>query len=454
MHGCAVRFAVCLQPSAPPESILLQKYQHPLLVTSQSNPTATNPERNQAQLDGYDSMVHEAHEAAAALKRLSTLLSALKPAGCGSDPAAAAWFERLERDAAAAREAAILQPTTPPTPLSATRRGSDGGNSNPFNCCALEPPKHVDLQLFAQALAAARYTDGWLRTGKAPLSDDPCDGVSSSVGGGGVGGVGGISYHNNPNAPSPQRRPSVGAAAGSLMLSLRRSTSGGGGGGVASGSALLMPPTHRFVVLRAPAEPAAPALSARLDNLTGTRDAGGVGGITPPSSSIGAAAVVGDAAWPHSGGGALYCNSTHPQPPSYGAAPPAGHLSGLFGSALSGSMHATTRTHPRDPERALVVVDPSFKDQFSGTSVAASDPVYAALVAALPDVVIGTAEGLAPLVRFMCDEVRAHWGCIRRGLGWGFGRWGFVCWTARQVVRGALGARRDRGRRISPSVAD
>lgn len=54
---------------------------------------------------------------------------------------------------------------------------------------------------------------------------------------------------------------------------------------------------------------------------------------------------------------------------------------------------------------ALFVVDPCFKEQFSSASIAATNPVYSALVAALPSVVVGTAEGLAPLVKFFCEQM-------------------------------------------------
>jgi hypothetical protein len=80
---------------------------------------------------------------------------------------------------------------------------------------------------------------------------------------------------------------------------------------------------------------------------------------------------------------------------------------------------------------ALLVVDPAFREQFSAASVASACPGYLSLVAALPDVLVGAAEGLAPLVEFMCEQVGTGvpgagsggrvLGLVQRRQGAGFG---------------------------------
>lgn len=59
----------------------------------------------------------------------------------------------------------------------------------------------------------------------------------------------------------------------------------------------------------------------------------------------------------------------------------------------------------------MLVVDPHFKQQFPSASIAASSPVYASLVEALPELVIGTAEGMGPLIKFLCEQVREAGSC-------------------------------------------
>ncbi|GBF94292.1 hypothetical protein Rsub_06914 [Raphidocelis subcapitata] len=57
------------------------------------------------------------------------------------------------------------------------------------------------------------------------------------------------------------------------------------------------------------------------------------------------------------------------------------------------------------PGGRLLVVDPAFRDQFSVSSITTLDPVYASLVAALPEVAVGDAEGLPPLIAFLCEQM-------------------------------------------------
>ncbi|KAI8477322.1 MAG: hypothetical protein J3K34DRAFT_399037 [Monoraphidium minutum] len=53
----------------------------------------------------------------------------------------------------------------------------------------------------------------------------------------------------------------------------------------------------------------------------------------------------------------------------------------------------------------MLVVDPSFLERFRSAPAEVASPAYAALLAALPEVVVGGAEGLAPLVGFLCEQM-------------------------------------------------
>ena len=51
----------------------------------------------------------------------------------------------------------------------------------------------------------------------------------------------------------------------------------------------------------------------------------------------------------------------------------------------------------------MFVVDPVFQDKFQ---VAKTTPAFASLLSCLPEVFVGTAEQLVPLVQLVCNEVR------------------------------------------------
>eukprot|EP00877_Chromochloris_zofingiensis_P006603 jgi/Chrzof1/2196/Cz11g06010.t1 len=58
---------------------------------------------------------------------------------------------------------------------------------------------------------------------------------------------------------------------------------------------------------------------------------------------------------------------------------------------------------PGDGIEHLYVVDPCFKDQFK---LANPTPYYTSLLSVLPDLFVGAAEDLAPLVEFLCAEMK------------------------------------------------
>lgn len=59
----------------------------------------------------------------------------------------------------------------------------------------------------------------------------------------------------------------------------------------------------------------------------------------------------------------------------------------------------------------LFVVDPCFKEQFQLPN---ATPEYSALFQELPNLFVGTAEQLVPIVELMCTQVRGkHMECSR-----------------------------------------
>lgn len=66
------------------------------------------------------------------------------------------------------------------------------------------------------------------------------------------------------------------------------------------------------------------------------------------------------------------------------------------------SCHHAGSVAPDSQNAQLFVVDPCFKDSFLLPN---ATPSYSRLCDALPNIFVGTAEQLVPLVEFMCSQV-------------------------------------------------
>jgi hypothetical protein len=170
----------------------------------------------------------------------------------------------------------------------------------------------------------------------------------------------------------------------------------------------------------------------------------GRGAIAPP-----AAAAPGSA--PPSGSNALLAPPRHTFVVALAPAPaPAADPPAAASQPAPVAVEAAAGPGPGDGAEAgrLLVVDPAFKEQFSAASVASAAPGYLSLVAALPEVVVGGAAGLAPLVEFMCEQVGLdgvgwelglHGAGLDGALGWELRRWWFGWELRRWWVWGLTG---------------
>lgn len=83
-------------------------------------------------------------------------------------------------------------------------------------------------------------------------------------------------------------------------------------------------------------------------------------------------------------------------------------------TATATATNSSSSEDEESPERPMFIVDPCFKEMVC-SKAGAADAVYAALFDALPPVVVGSAEGLPPLIIFLCDQVRGTFQtCERR----------------------------------------
>jgi hypothetical protein len=310
--------------------------------------------------------LREERDAAAALERLIPLLRALRPGSNGGDGAATvelqSYYDRLARDAAAALNVATTGSSAAPANAAAapaTAPAIDGA-ALPGQAAAVPADgAALDLPLFLEVLSCCGH-DGWLRTGKGP------DAAGDSASG------------DSPRSDAASPRSAGAATPRSAGAASPRVPSGVGAS-----------PRNASWVNSA----AAAAFAA-----------GGAAAATPD----GVLRRTSGAAGSGSGGAAALCPPQH----TFVVVRAPGQA-GSDGDGAA-SVAADVAEYQQSP---MFVVDPSFRERFSIASIAAASPVYRALVAALPAVVIGTAEGLEPLVSFMCEQVRRA-PLSRFRLGW------------------------------------